>query len=203
MAAVRYRIGLCKRQRRENPGRPRGAVVHISVNRCIKKYRLKNRFSRRFSNCEILQNIEKTGAPGEIRTPDPQIRSLVLYPAELRARMAHAAGFGPGLRDSCPISPGSAARREASEPSKRSWSHWQAQTRDFAPAAAGGALSRGLAGGRQPNAKAGAAIIIVELARGERDRAAVAVGEVGGDRQAEAGAAFAAREMKRLENAPL
>ena len=27
-----------------------------------------------------------SGAPGEIRTPDPQIRSLVLYPAELRAR---------------------------------------------------------------------------------------------------------------------
>ena len=27
------------------------------------------------------------GAPGEIRTPDPQIRSLVLYPAELRALM--------------------------------------------------------------------------------------------------------------------
>jgi hypothetical protein len=26
-----------------------------------------------------------TGALGEIRTPDPQIRSLVLYPAELRA----------------------------------------------------------------------------------------------------------------------
>ena len=28
------------------------------------------------------------GAPEEIRTPDPQIRSLVLYPAELRARVA-------------------------------------------------------------------------------------------------------------------
>jgi hypothetical protein len=28
------------------------------------------------------------GAPGEIRTPDPQIRSLVLYPAELRALIA-------------------------------------------------------------------------------------------------------------------
>ena len=27
------------------------------------------------------------GAPEEIRTPDPQIRSLVLYPAELRALM--------------------------------------------------------------------------------------------------------------------
>ena len=25
----------------------------------------------------------KIGAPGKIRTPDPQIRSLVLYPAEL------------------------------------------------------------------------------------------------------------------------
>jgi hypothetical protein len=28
-----------------------------------------------------------TGAPEELRTPDPQIRSLVLYPAELRARI--------------------------------------------------------------------------------------------------------------------
>jgi hypothetical protein len=35
-----------------------------------------------------------TGAPGEIRTPDPQIRSLVLYPAELRARRVLAIGFG-------------------------------------------------------------------------------------------------------------
>jgi hypothetical protein len=29
------------------------------------------------------------GALGEIRTPDPQIRSLMLYPAELRARQSH------------------------------------------------------------------------------------------------------------------
>jgi hypothetical protein len=28
----------------------------------------------------------KNGAPGEIRTPDPLVRSQVLYPAELRAR---------------------------------------------------------------------------------------------------------------------
>ena len=28
----------------------------------------------------------KSGAPGTIRTSDPQIRSLMLYPAELRAR---------------------------------------------------------------------------------------------------------------------
>ena len=35
------------------------------------------------SICEIWNN----GAPEEIRTPDPQIRSLVLYPAELRVRI--------------------------------------------------------------------------------------------------------------------
>src|SRR3954466_699324 len=33
-----------------------------------------------------IQSIGNDGAPEEIRTPDPQIRSLVLYPAELRAR---------------------------------------------------------------------------------------------------------------------
>src|SRR5579863_7189857 len=32
--------------------------------------------------------ILASGAPEEIRTPDPQIRSLVLYPAELRARVS-------------------------------------------------------------------------------------------------------------------
>jgi hypothetical protein len=38
------------------------------------------------NRAEILnQNQRVAGAPEEIRTPDPQIRSLVLYPAELRA----------------------------------------------------------------------------------------------------------------------
>jgi hypothetical protein len=32
------------------------------------------------------------GAPEKIRTPDPQIRSLVLYPTELRALLANHAG---------------------------------------------------------------------------------------------------------------
>ena len=36
------------------------------------------------------------GAPEEIRTPDPQIRSLVLYPAELRAP-----GFLPVRKEAC------------------------------------------------------------------------------------------------------
>src|SRR5580658_11097533 len=31
---------------------------------------------------------EVSGAPGEIRTPDPLVRSQMLYPAELRAREA-------------------------------------------------------------------------------------------------------------------
>jgi hypothetical protein len=37
--------------------------------------------------CNFLHGswVLSDGAPEEIRTPDPQIRSLVLYPAELRA----------------------------------------------------------------------------------------------------------------------
>src|SRR5262249_51655243 len=30
--------------------------------------------------------LQRGGAPGGTRTPDPQVRSLMLYPAELRAR---------------------------------------------------------------------------------------------------------------------
>jgi hypothetical protein len=42
----------------------------------------------------------KNGAPEEIRTPDPQIRSLVLYPAELRvrAKSGRAACVGDPLK---------------------------------------------------------------------------------------------------------
>jgi hypothetical protein len=36
---------------------------------------------------------EKTGAPGEIRTPDPLVRSQMLYPAELRARRLEVIQF--------------------------------------------------------------------------------------------------------------
>ena len=41
-------------------------------------------------NQDVIQTVnfsEKNGAPGKIRTPDPQIRSLVLYPAELPVRI--------------------------------------------------------------------------------------------------------------------
>jgi Phage integrase family len=36
---------------------------------------------------EQAQVIELYSAPGEIRTPDPQVRSLMLYPTELRAHL--------------------------------------------------------------------------------------------------------------------
>ena len=34
---------------------------------------------------ELFDVTEDSGAPRGIRTPDPQVRSLVLYPVELRA----------------------------------------------------------------------------------------------------------------------
>ena len=40
------------------------------------------------------------GAPEEIRTPDPQIRSLVLYPAELRALLPSPGNQATEPRDS-------------------------------------------------------------------------------------------------------
>ena len=39
----------------------------------------------------------KNGAPGAIRTPGPQIRSLMLYPAELRVHWSAA------IRDGCKV----------------------------------------------------------------------------------------------------
>ncbi len=42
---------------------------------------------------EIVANTTNNGAPGEIRTPDPLVRSQVLYPAELRARYFEAGNY--------------------------------------------------------------------------------------------------------------
>ena len=55
----------------------------------------------------------KCGALGRIRTPDPQIRSLVLYPAELRARKGAAPGAGHAA-DPIQIVPRSQACRTGS-----------------------------------------------------------------------------------------
>ena len=54
------------------------------------------------------------GALGEIRTPDPLVRSQVLYPAELRAhtkniKLAESEGFEPSIGDK-PYTPLAGAR---------------------------------------------------------------------------------------------
>jgi hypothetical protein len=58
------------------------------------KHRFKRRFKSNFktatkAEADLVFNFKgEIGAPGTIRTSDPQIRSLMLYPAELRARTA-------------------------------------------------------------------------------------------------------------------
>ena len=39
----------------------------------------------------VSKYLKRNGAPEEIRTPNPQIRSLMLYPVELRARIRRPA----------------------------------------------------------------------------------------------------------------
>ena len=52
---------------------------------------------RRVPDASELQQVPvDIGAPERIRTSDPQIRSLVLYPAELRA-LAHGAETFPAV----------------------------------------------------------------------------------------------------------
>ena len=42
---------------------------------------------------EKLLIFQKIGAPGEIRTPDPLVRSQVLYPTELQARISDSSNL--------------------------------------------------------------------------------------------------------------
>ena len=70
--------------------RPKGAEILRTPPRCV------NRRARRAlpaihpagkeKGCRSTLFRTLIGAPGEIRTPDHQVRSLVLYPTELRAR---------------------------------------------------------------------------------------------------------------------
>ena len=54
---------------------------------------------------------ENIGAPGKIRTPDPQIRSLVLYPAELPAQKPKIRNNFSGI--GCPRHAGQGGSRSA------------------------------------------------------------------------------------------
>ena len=58
------------------------------------------------------------GAPGEIRTPDPLVRSQILYPTELRAQYAFkAVDFDRKIR----FNQRRLAEREGFEPSMDFW----------------------------------------------------------------------------------
>ena len=71
---------------------------------------------------KTLQNIKVLiGAPEEIRTPNPQIRSLVLYPIELRAP-ARSGGVAHGLQANKPgRPPRRAGIRRLHAPGPRAW----------------------------------------------------------------------------------
>jgi hypothetical protein len=66
-------------------------VIYISIYSGYSRIRMN---SRRAEIHKSLVFLEENGAPGTIRTSDPQIRSLMLYPAELRARIAFRRGGG-------------------------------------------------------------------------------------------------------------
>jgi hypothetical protein len=63
----------------------------ISAHLCAAVY-IASTYRLRPLGC-YLYGIEKFGAPERSRTPNPQIRSLVLYPIELRARAEKRAGL--------------------------------------------------------------------------------------------------------------
>jgi hypothetical protein len=76
--------------------------------------------------CKRL-TLQADGAPEEIRTPDPQIRSLVLYPAELRARCRFREQSRAGRAHSYRVGPHMAsrglARRETIRPCRLPQDH--------------------------------------------------------------------------------
>src|SRR5580658_4975765 len=78
---------------------------------------------------KLAFSLRKTGAPERIRTSDPQIRSLVLYPAELRALLEARSYIGePCQRQGLP------SRRcgtDATPPAIPAKSPWK--RKDFPP----------------------------------------------------------------------
>ena len=63
-------------------------VVHFESPKPLTLFCDKAKFENvKTKNIIINFFINLYGAPGEIRTPDPLVRSQVLYPAELRAHL--------------------------------------------------------------------------------------------------------------------
>ena len=87
-ATRRYQGDLCRHLR--DPARPRLRSGHADRCRRTAFRGVVQGLSRhrRTGRCHRPLKAAANGAPGRIRTCDPEIRNLVLYPAELRARWA-------------------------------------------------------------------------------------------------------------------
>ena len=86
---ARVRRALCAKQRFARAERPQAMPAgraRIFLSRSFQPPGAKNK--------SPLARALIFGAPGEIRTPDPQVRSLILYPAELRAQKHDMNGGG-------------------------------------------------------------------------------------------------------------
>jgi hypothetical protein len=85
----------------------------------------------------LAAGAEESGAPGEIRTPDPLVRSQMLYPAELRARAAILPKFAGGAAECVACSPGCGTsdwpQNEAQETMRRAESALAAEMYDEEP----------------------------------------------------------------------
>src|ERR1700685_3190489 len=80
---LRVRQGECDRRGAEPWREPQGDGQDVSARSRSRHVDCEQQEPKYFARpAESLIN----GAPEEIRAPDPQIRSLVLYPAEPRAR---------------------------------------------------------------------------------------------------------------------
>jgi hypothetical protein len=77
---------------RRSGGRTSHGLPFAAKDRSIGRSSAFHRNPQSSQSSQFYSDWWQNGAPEEIRTPDPQIRSLVLYPAELRAR------FSPGIR---------------------------------------------------------------------------------------------------------
>src|ERR1700751_6289177 len=100
-----------------------------------------NQASRTKSRHGSENLVNENGAPEEIRTPDPQIRSLVLYPAELRARRVVAIGSAAQWQEGAMARRGFPARLCPAGPATRA--EWFSN-HGFLTMRAGAAVSRKL-----------------------------------------------------------
>jgi hypothetical protein len=73
MSGSRQSVPPSRKYRIERAGRPMRSLFYSPLNELG------------IHGERVVPTFIDRGAPEEIRTPDPQIRSLVLYPAELRA----------------------------------------------------------------------------------------------------------------------